>query len=55
MYYKEKNENRIKVIKKKKKKAQKDSMRNGQLQETFLEAPNAKKEVTIKISLPVYK
>lgn len=55
MYYKGRYENRIKVIAQLLQKAQKDRMRNGQLQETFIEAPNAKKEVTIKISLPVYR
>lgn len=55
MYFKGKYEARTKAIGLLLQKAQKDSMRNGQLQETFIEAPNAKKDVNIKLSLPVYR
>lgn len=55
MYYKGNYAARIGVIGKLLQKAQKDSMRNGEIQETFIEAPNPKKDVTIKLSLPVYR
>ena len=43
MYYKGRYENRIKVIAQLLQKAQKDSMRNGQLQETFIEVSRMQK------------
>lgn len=55
MYYKGNYANRIRVIGLLLQKAKKDSLRNGELQETFVEAPDAKKEVTLKISLPVFR
>ena len=55
MYYQGSYDGRVKVITQLLNQAKKDSMRNGYLQETFLEAPNAKKEVKIKLSLPVFR
>lgn len=55
MYYKGNYDGRVKSIGKLLLKAKQDSMRNGNLQETFLEAPDSKKEVKIKLSLPVFR
>lgn len=55
MYYKGNYDGRIKSIGKLLQKAKQDSMRNGNLQETFLEVPDSKKDVKIKLSLPVFR
>lgn len=55
IYYKGIYNNRTKTINLLLDKVKKDSLRNGELKETFLESPDLKKEVNIKISLPVYK
>jgi effector-binding domain-containing protein len=55
MYYKGSYDGRVKVITQLLNQAKKDSMRNGYLQETFLESPDSKKEVKIKLSLPVFR
>lgn len=55
MYYKGNYEGRIKVIGQLLNQAKKDSMRNGYLQEMFIETPDSKKEVKIKLSLPVFR
>lgn len=55
MYYQGKYEGRTKSIGQLLLKAKQDSMRNGYLQETFLEAPDSKKDVKIKLSLPVFR
>ena len=55
MYYKGNYDGRIKAITQLLTQAKKDSMRNGSLLETFLEEPNAKKQVKIKLSLSVFR
>lgn len=55
IYYKGKYEGRVKAINQLLDKAKKDSMRNGELQETFIEAPNSRTDVKIKLSLPVFR
>ncbi len=55
MYYKGSYDGRVNVITQLMNKARKDSLRNGYLQEIFLEAPEAKKEVKIKLSLSVFR
>lgn len=55
MYYQGKYDGRIKSITELLKKAEKDSMRNGELQEMFIEAPNSRKDVKVKLSLPVFR
>lgn len=55
MYYKGSYDGRVKVITELLNQAKKDSMRNGYLQEIFLESPDPKKEVKIKLSLPVFR
>lgn len=55
IYYKGNYEGRVKAITQLLSKAKKDTMRNGYLQEIFLDTPNAKKEVKIKLSLPVFR
>ena len=55
IYYKGKYEGRLKAINQLLDKAKKDSMRNGDLQETFIEAPNSRTDVKIKLSLPVFR
>lgn len=55
MYYKGQYANRIKAIQQLLQKAKKDEMRNGDLQQTFLEAPSEDGEVVMKLSLPVFK
>ena len=55
IYYKGNYEGRTKVIGQLLQRAKQDSMRNGNLQEFFLETPDSKKEVKIKLSLPVFR
>ena len=55
MYYQGKYDGRIKAINQLLDKAKKDSMRNGELQEMFIEAPNSKADVKIKLTLPVFR
>lgn len=55
IYYKGKYDNRLPVINKLLSRVKKDSLRNGVLEELFLESPVEDKEVVIKISLPVFK
>lgn len=55
VYYQGKYDGRTKAIKLLLDKAKKDSMRNGELQEMFIEAPNSRSDVKIKLSLPVFK
>lgn len=55
IYYKGDYNNRIKSIQQLLQKAKRDSMRNGALQQVFLETPEEGKDVLIKISLPVYR
>lgn len=55
LYYKGKFSGRIRAIQQLLNKAKKDTMRNGDLQQTFLEPPMEALEVNMKLSLPVYK
>ncbi len=55
MYYKGQYANRVKAIQQLLQKAKKDEMRNGDLQQTFLESPSEDGEVVMKLSLPVFK
>lgn len=55
IYYQGKYDGRAKAITELLNKAKKDSMRNGELQEMFIEAPNSRKDVKIKLSLPVFR
>ena len=55
MYYQGKYDGRIKAINQLLDKAKKDSMRNGELQEMFIEAPNSRADVKIKLTLPVFR
>lgn len=55
MYYRGKYDGRAKAISELLNRAKKDSMRNGELQEMFIEAPNSRKETKIKLSLPVFR
>lgn len=55
IYYQGNYEGRIKQIQQLLTKAKKDSLKSGALQQTFLESPDAQNQVTIKLSLPVFK
>ncbi|TXF79060.1 polyketide cyclase [Chryseobacterium sp.] len=55
MYFKGNFEARIGAIQQLLLKAKKDTMRNGELLETFIEPPVSGEEVNMKISLPVYR
>ena len=55
MYYKGQYEQRIKTISKLKDKIRKDSLRNGTLEELFVETPSEGREVLLKLSFPVFK
>ncbi len=55
IYYKGAYAGRIGSIQKLLQKAKKDTMRNGEVLQTFIEAPQEGKEVNLKISLPVYR
>lgn len=55
VYYKGSYADRGKIIQQLIQKAKKDIMRNGDLQQVFLEAPEENKNVLMKISIPVYR
>ena len=55
LYYKGSYENRIKAMQQLLQKAKKDTMRNGEIQQTFLEEPQEGKDVLLKLSLPVFR
>ena len=55
IYYQGNYNNRIKSIQQLLNKAKKDTLRNGQLIEEFLEEPLENRDVKIKLSLPVYR
>ena len=55
MYYKGQYEQRIKTISKLKDKIRRDSLRNGTLEELFVETPSEGREVLLKLSFPVFK
>ncbi len=55
IYYQGNYNNRIKNIQELLKKAKKDTLRNGQLMEEFLEEPTDVQDVKLKLSLPVYR
>ena len=55
MYYKGDYSGRAGTIQKLMQKAKKDTMRNGEIMQTFLEPPQEGMPVNLKISLPVYR
>lgn len=55
MYFKGSYANRQKSVQQLLQKARRDTMRNGEIQQVFLEAPQEGKEVLMKLSLPVYR
>lgn len=55
IYYRGNYEGRIKSIQQLLLKAKKDTLRNGDLQQTFLEEPVEGKNTVLKLSLPVFK
>ncbi|WP_333852006.1 polyketide cyclase [Epilithonimonas sp.] len=55
IYYQGNYNNRVKNIQELLKKAKKDTLRNGQLMEEFLEEPVDNQDVKLKLSLPVYR
>ena len=55
IYYQGNYTGRIKNIQELVKKAKKDTLRNGQLMEEFLEEPAENQDVKLKLSLPVYR
>ncbi len=55
IYYKGKYEQRISTINQLLNQIKKDSLKNGMLEEIFLEAPSENKDVVLKISFPVTK
>ncbi len=55
IYYQGNYYNRVKNIQELLKKAKKDTLRNGQLMEEFLEEPVDNQDVKLKLSLPVYR
>ena len=55
MYYKGSYANRVKSIQQLMLKAKRDSMRNGEIQQVFLESPEDGKDVLMKLSLPVFR
>ena len=55
IYFQGNYNNRIKNIQELLKKAKKDTLRNGQLMEEFLEEPIDVQDVKLKLSLPVYR
>jgi len=55
IYYQGNYNNRVKNIQELLKKAKKDTLRNGQLMEEFLEEPIDNQDVKLKLSLPVYR
>ncbi len=55
IYYKGTYEGSVKAIQELLQKAKKDTLRTGELQQTFLEEPNDENSVVIKLSLPVFR
>lgn len=55
IYFQGNYNNRIKNIQELMKKAKKDTLRNGQLMEEFLEEPTDVQDVKLKLSLPVFR
>ena len=55
IYFQGNYNNRIKNIQELLKKAKRDTLRNGQLMEEFLEEPTENQDVKLKLSLPVYR
>lgn len=55
MYYKGRYEGRSRAIQQLLQKAGKDSLRHGELQQTFMEPPVVGKDVTLKLALPVFR
>lgn len=55
IYFKGNYINRIKSIQQLLQKIKKDTLRNGDLYQTFLESPEEGKDVNIKLSIPVYR
>lgn len=55
MYYQGNYNNRVKNIQQLLKQAKKDTLRNGQLLEEFLEDPTDNQDVKLKLSLPVFR
>lgn len=55
IYYKGSYAGRVRAIQQLLQKAKKDTMRNGELQQTFIEAPRENEEVVLKLTLPVYR
>ena len=55
IYYKGNYNERGRAIQQLLNKAKKDTMRNGELQQIFLENPSENDEVILKLALPVYK
>lgn len=54
IYYKGKYENRRRSIEQLANRIKRDSLKNGMLEELFVEEPSEEKDVILKISLPVY-
>ena len=55
IYYRGKYEQRVHAINQLLNQIKKDSLKNGMLEEIFLEAPSENKDVVLKISFPVIK
>ena len=55
IYYRGKYEQRVHAINQLLNQHKKDSLKNGMLEEIFLEAPSENKDVVLKISFPVIK
>lgn len=55
VYFQGNYQNRVKNIQELLKKAKKDTLRNGQLLEEFLEEPTDNQDVKLKLSLPVFR
>ncbi len=55
VYYKGAFDGRNKLLQELLQKAKRDTMRNGEIQQVFLEAPEEGKDVLLKMSLPVYR
>lgn len=55
MYFRGNYANRVKSIQQLMLKAKRDTMRNGEIQQVFLETPEEGKDVLMKLSLPVFR
>ncbi len=55
IYYKGTYPGRVRAIQQLMQKAKKDTMRNGELQQTFIEPPSENNDVMLKLTLPVYR